>query len=148
MEVVIWRHPASWRDSCLEHGEKHKRKSMPYHQCHPCLILFASTFFQQPDLVFLVVWQVAKVEIREVVRQVPKVEVSRHVNDMSTTRRCQLPFPCHFPAISLPFWPWILQVKYVEKKVTKQVIQYASRLGDICASTFPPAKVCQKYEIT
>ena len=144
MEVVIWRHPASWRDSCLEHGEKHKRKSMPYHQCHPCLILFASTFFQQPDLVFLVCGRWPKWKSAKWYDKFPKWRCL----DMSTTCQRHVAASCHFPAISLPFWPWILQVKYVEKKVPKQVIQYASRLGDICASTFPPAKVCQKCEIT
>ena len=76
------------------------------------------------------VWQVAKVEIREVVRQVPKVEVSRQ------RRRVH--------CLSLPCWP-IPQVKYVEKKVPKQVIQYAARLI-FCASTSPPTFVLVESE--
>ena len=140
MEVVIWLAPCKLERFLFGAWRKAQKKVYAISPTPSKFNPVRQHILSTARPCFSCVWQVAKVEIREVVRQIPKVEVSRqrrHVNDTS------LP-----SAISLPFWPWILQVKYVEKKVPKQVIQYASRLGDICASTFPPAKVCQKYEIT
>ena len=69
--------------------KKPKRKSMPYRPCHQFFNPVRQHILSTARLCFSCLWQVAKVEIREVVRQVPKVEVFRLVDDVS------LSFCCH-----------------------------------------------------
>ena len=89
MEVVIC-HNASWKDSCVKHEEKPKRKSMPYRPCHQFLIPFASTFFQRPDFVFLVYGRWPKWKSAKWYDKFPKWRCL----DLSTTCRC------HFAAMA------------------------------------------------
>ena len=148
MEVVIWLALCKLERFLFWAWRKAKKKvyaisPMPS-MLNPCWILFASTFFQQPDrpdLVFLHFGRWPKWKSAKWYDKFPKW---RYVVDMSTTRRCHLPW---IPAMD---WPWILQVKYVEKKVPKQIIQYVSRLGDKKTPLHTNFSTCkaQKYRFS